>query len=256
MSRNFELMQSAETNTAALNLNKPPMHAPIAGDNKSNGNGDAPRLELLDKVSQEESIELVQNIFLLHGEPSPRVVVFAGIDSGNGCSSICAHVAKSLANQKLGTVCIVDANFRAPSLPEYFGVSNHFGLTDSLSKQGGIRNFAKVIGPDNLWLLSCGSLGNQSPTLLNSEAMQVRLSELRKQFDYVLIDSSPLNGHGDGLALAQFTDGVVLILEANSTRREPTIKVTENLRAARIEILGVVLNKRAFPIPDILYKLI
>jgi Mrp family chromosome partitioning ATPase len=62
-----------------------------------------------------------------------------------------------------------------------------------------------------------------------------------------------LNTYSDGVALGQLADGVVLVLEANSTRREAAAKVTENLRAAQIKILGAVLNKRTFPIPGFLY---
>jgi Mrp family chromosome partitioning ATPase len=140
-------------------------------------------------------------------------------------------------------------------LPDLLGVSNHYGLTDALSKNGSIRDFAKVVRSDNLWLLSCGSRPAQSAGLLNSETMKARVSELREEFDYVLVDSPPLNMYADGVALAQLADGLVLVLEANSTRREAALKVAENLRAAQINILGAVLNKRTFPIPETLYKM-
>jgi succinoglycan biosynthesis transport protein ExoP len=187
------------------------------------------------------------------------VVIFAGIDAGNGCSSICAHVADILASQKLGSVCMVDANLRTPALPEIYGVSNHYGLTDALSKKGPIRDFAKVVRSDNLWLLSCGSLAHEtadSPAMLNSETMKTRIAELRKEFDYVLIDSAPLSTYSDGVVLGQLADGLVLVLEANSTRRESAARVAENLRAAQVRILGAVLNKRTFPIPESVYDLL
>jgi protein-tyrosine kinase len=209
---------------------------------------------LEDEVTREESFKLVQNIFLLQKDDSPRVVAFAGIDSGNGCSYICAQVAETLAAQKIGSVCLVDANLRSPSLPEFFEVSNHCGLTDALSKDGSIRDFIRVVRYDNLCLLSCGSLTAESPSLLNSEAMKARLAELRKEFDYVLIDSPPLNIYSDGVTVGQLADGLVLVLEANSTRRETAVRVAENLRAAQIKILGAVLNKRTFPIPGSLYN--
>ena len=207
-----------------------------------------------DSIAREESSKLVQSIFLSRSEESPRAIVFAGIDSGNGCSWICAHVAQTLAGQKRGSVCLVDANLRSPALPKLFGVSNHYGLTDALSKKGSIRDFAKVVRSDNLWLLSCGSLAAESASLLDSETMKARVAELRKEFDYVLINSSPLNTYADGVALARLTDGLILVLDVNSTRRESAAKVTENLRAAQIKILGAVLNRRT--IPETLYKMV
>jgi protein-tyrosine kinase len=256
MSKNFELMQQAEIRIEMPAIGEP-KPGPATFGSKPNGKGVHFNLE--DEITREESNKLVQNIFLLRGEESPRVVIFAGIDSGNGCSWICAHVAEILASQKLGSVCIVDANLRTPALPELFGVSNHFGLTDALSKKGSIRDFTKMVRSDNLWLLSCGSLAAdaaESPSMLNSETMKARVAELREEFDYVLIDSPPLNTYADGVPVGQLADGMVLVLEANSTRREAAVKVTENLRAAQVKILGAVLNKRTFPIPESLYHLL
>lgn len=249
MSKNFDLMQDAQ-----IRLDIPEAPHPPVRNGKTNGNGKAVRFNWQDEVTREESLKLVQSLFLSRNGESPRVIAFAGIDSGNGCSWVSAHVAQTLAAQRLGSVCLVDANFRDPCLPELFGVSNHYGLTDALSMTGAIRDFAKMVRSDNLWLLSCGSLGAGSPGLLNSEFMKIRMAELRKEFDYVLIDSPALNAYADGVAVGHLADGLVLVLEANATRREAAIRVTENLRDAQIRILGAVLNKRTFPIPTSLYR--
>jgi Mrp family chromosome partitioning ATPase len=50
------------------------------------------------------------------------------------------------------------------------------------------------------------------------------------------------------------TDGFILVVEANATRREAALQVAENLRAANVRILGAVLNQRTFPIPEKLYS--
>jgi Mrp family chromosome partitioning ATPase len=256
MSKNYELMQETELRLKLQSIPLPKADVPPPSARTKRRNGGGVRSHSKEQISQEETFKLVQNVFLLQGEVTPRVVVFAGIDSGNGCSEVCADAARKLASQKVGSVCLVDANLRAPSLPDYFGVSNHFGLTDALSRQGEIRDFTKVIGPNNLSLLSCGSLANQSQGLLTSEIMKIRISELRKEFDFVLIDSPPLNKYSDGVTLGQLADGLVLILEANVTRREAASKITDNLRASQIKVLGAVLNKRTYPIPRALYDLL
>ncbi|HME11935.1 MAG TPA: CpsD/CapB family tyrosine-protein kinase [Candidatus Acidoferrum sp.] len=249
MSKNFELLQQVDTNGGAAVA--PQASAPTAF-HAGNGNGHAARLSL-DGVAHEETLRLVQSIFLTAGQNPPRVVVFSGIDAGNGCSHVCAQAAAVLAGNVTGSVCLVDANLRTPSLPEFFGVTNHHGLTDSLRGNGSIRGYAKPLRPENLWLLSSGSLAADSSALLNSELMKARIAELRKEFDYVLIDSPPLNTYSDGIVLGQLSDGVVMVLEANSTRREAALRVAESLRARQIKVLGAVLNKRTFPIPESLY---
>jgi len=76
---------------------------------------------------------------------------------------------------------------------------------------------------------------------------------LRDAFDYILIDAPPLNQYAEAIGLGQLADGLVLVLEANATRRESALRVTEMLRAAQVQVLGAVLNKRTFPIPQSLY---
>ena len=153
-----------------------------------------------------------------------------------------------------GSICLVEANFRTPSLPGLFGGTNHYGLADALRQEGAIRDFAKRTGRDNLWPLSSGRHGDDYLNLLSCDRMKGRMLELRAEFSFVLIDAPPLNAYGDALLLGRLVDGVVLVLEANATRREVALRIAENLRAAKIQVLAAVLNKRTFPIPSALYK--
>jgi capsular exopolysaccharide synthesis family protein len=221
------------------------------GDGPAHGNG--ARLDLA-CLAREEFLKLVQRVFLSRSIDRPHVVMFAAVDQGNGCSRTCIGIADTLAHNVSGSVCLIDANMRAPSLPRYLSVTNHRGLTQALLEEGPVRSFAKQIRPGNLWLLSSGSLCSDSSSLLKSARLGARLSELRSEFDYVLIDVPPLNQYADAIGLGQLTDGVVLILEANSTRRESAKKVTESLRASNVPILGAVLNRRTYPIPQTFYQ--
>jgi capsular exopolysaccharide synthesis family protein len=250
MSRNFELLQQTELNVGPVPVADLPRVPQI---NIGNGNGHSNGSLSIDRVMEEEALRLVQTVFLSSAANAPRVVMFAAIDSGNGCSHVCSQAAAALAKNVAGSVCLVDANLRTPSLPEFFGVTNHHGLTDSLRSTGSIRGFAKKLHADNLWLLSCGSLAADSSSLLNSELMKTRIAELRTEFDYVLIDAPPLNTYSDAIVLGQLSDGLVLVIEANSTRREAAVRVADSLRSSQVRVLGAVLNKRTFPIPEALY---
>jgi capsular exopolysaccharide synthesis family protein len=255
MSRNYELLRQAQRNIPDAAPDGRTLLTVVSPRPARNSKAPAATGVDVDRITQEESLKLVQSLFLLSGAPH-RVVLFASVDSRSGCSLICIGAAHTLAHNSSGSVCLVDANFRAPSLPEAFGTANHYGLSDSLRKEGPVRNFAKPLLPRNLWLLSCGSAANESTGMLNSEEMKSRIQELRNEFDYVLLDAPPLGTYADAVALGQLADGVVLVLEANSTKREAAVRVAENLRAANVKILGAVFNKRTFPIPESLYQLL
>jgi capsular exopolysaccharide synthesis family protein len=256
MSKNFELMQQAGLDQSLRPVR--PVRAPDLPFSprrrvrSGHGLKKSTRLDM-EQFAREESLRLVQRIFLLQTQAPPRAVVFAGIDHGNGCSEICVAVAQTLASNVRGSICLLEANLRSPALPGLFGTTNHYGLTDALLQEGPIRSFAKPLRGDNLWLLSSGSLAPDSAKLLNSDRLKTRFAELRKEFDYVLIDAPPLTRYADAVGFGQMTDGFVLILEANVTRREAALRVSENLRASGIHVFGAVLNKRTFPIPESLY---
>jgi Mrp family chromosome partitioning ATPase len=204
--------------------------------------------------ASDEALALVRRIFLLQAGKPPQVVMFAGIDHGSGCSGICRAVAEALAKQLSGPVCILEANFRSPALPAMFGTANHYGLTNALQQEEPIRSFAKRVGSENLWLISSGALAEDSPNLLTPDRLRTRMAEMRAEFDFVIIDAPPLTRYSDAIAVAQFTDGLVLVLEAKSTRKEAAQTVAASLRSSNIPILAAVLNKRTFPIPEKIYK--
>ena len=253
MSKNFELMQ--ELLKKELRETPPGVEpAKVVFSGSETQHNTHRGLSDLDAVGQQECFRLVQRIFLDQPESLFRAIVFAGIDRGNGCSRICLESARILAANTSGSVCLVDANLRAPSLPGLLGVPDTSGLVRCLLEEGSIRSFAKQLKPSNLWLLSGGTIKPESHSLINSDRLKPRLQELRKEFDYILIDSPALNLYADALTLGRIADGVVVVVQADSTRRESALKGLQTLRDAHIEVLGAVLNRRTFPIPGFVYR--
>jgi succinoglycan biosynthesis transport protein ExoP len=246
MSKHFELLQQIEKDQSfgASPNGTAVAPTPVAS---SFGNGSG-------LWANDESLRLVQQVFLLQTQMPPKVVVFAGIDHGNGCSRICASVAETLAKNAGGRVCLMEANFRSPGLSGLLGVPNHRGLTEALLQDAPITSYTRLIGHENLWLLSAGTIAVDSPNLLTSDLLKIRLDQLREEFDFIVIDAPPLTRYSDGVVLGQLSDGLVLILEADSTRREAATAVAENLRSVKVPIRAAVLNKRTFPIPEKIYS--
>jgi hypothetical protein len=232
VSRNFELMQGA-----TVKLGVPEIVEPKSASTPRNKKTEKRSARYTqDETSREESQKLVRSIFGSRSAGAPSFIVFASIDSWDSCSRICTNAADTLASQGSGRVCVVTENSQSPAFQQLLG-SPDFGFGGVLSNAGPVRGFARPVRSDNLWLLSCEWLG-----LSLSAAMNVRASELRRDFDYVLIESPPLNDYSDGLALAKSTDGIVLILEATSTPRRAAARVVQSLRDAQIKILGAILN--------------
>jgi Mrp family chromosome partitioning ATPase len=233
VSKYFELMQEMERKQPSSFASTPAsVHsAPDERTDYSSHN----------RLAYDEALQLVQQIFFLKTDDPPRVVVFASIDPGNGCSQICAAVAQTLAKESRRPVCLTEANFRSPGLPEVFGTTKHHGLADALRQSDPITSFMRPI--------TSGDLTVDSPSSLNLEHFRERLDELRAEFEFVIIDAPPLAQYSDAVVLGQYCDGLVLILEADSTRRDKASTVAATLRSANVPLLAAVLNKTSLPIP-------
>jgi len=123
-----------------------------------------------------------------------------------------------------------------------------------LRQTGSIRGYVSQLSRRNLALVSCGSDVQDSKDLVVTDRMRMRLNELRAEFDYVLVDCSSMNVSNEAIALGTAADGVVLVLKANSTRKERARGAVHELKGAKVRILGAVLNQRTFPIPDAIYN--
>jgi Mrp family chromosome partitioning ATPase len=249
MSRNFELLYQMNKTQEILQTDAEPAVVPLVPVDVTTG---APTLEL-DGMAREEISKLVQRLFQMP-DKTTRHVVFTSMESGDGCNWICSRVGEILAGQVAGSICLVDCSLRAPSLHRQFKVENHYGLADALSGDGPIRQYAQQLSRPNLWLLSGGAINEGSQVLLTSDRMRARIAELRAEFNYVLMDVASFNVCNHAMIFGGLSDGVVLVLKANSTRRDATREVMQQLEASKVRLLGAVLNQRTFPIPERIYN--
>ena len=254
MSRNFELLHhlndSTKTGEYPSLLSIPAAHETP---------GEKARLMPLERtadlftVRELEEEKLVHSLFF-ETQPSPRVVAFTGLDAGSGATSLCSRAGELLALKTTGSVCLVDANLRSPALHRVFATENGAGLVDALLEMGSIQSLARPLDKERLWLVSAGTEVPDAHTLLASERLAAYVSELRQNFDYVLIDSPAASLYTDCLVIGRLTDGVTLVLKANVSRRATASKIVHDFAGAGVRVLGAVLNQRTFPVPNAIYS--
>jgi polysaccharide biosynthesis transport protein len=241
MSRYFDLMQQAGVRETTF--------AGQGTDHASLGVKDRGAFQSQSGPVDDETLDLVQRIFLVPAENPPRVVVFAGVDERCDTSQICASVAETLARISKRPVCLVEGDFRSPGLPGIFGVANRHGLADALAGDEAIAGFCQPLAQENLWLLSSGALDANSPSLLTPENLKNRFTELRDAFEFIVVDGPPLARYAETMILGQLADGITLVLEAGSTPREAAAAAADTLRASNIPIVAAVLGKSASGTP-------
>lgn len=231
-SRILELANDAGTATATT-MASAPVHQP--------------RVEsaLLPEIER-----LVQQVFILPGKNAPRVITFAGVEPKSG-DGVCARVADVLSVHSRST-CVVDANFESPSIHSYFGVENESGLAEALATTDPIQY--NTVEGSTLSVVPAGSKRGDSMRFLTDEALTTRLLELRERFQYILVQAPPLGTFAHSMQIGQLSDGMIVVLEAHSTRREAAKKIKDTLDRAKVKVVGTVLNNLSYPIPQVLYN--
>jgi len=185
---------------------------------------------------------------------SIKTIMFTGATHGGGATTTAINFAKTLIRDHQVKVLLIDANMRTPNLRELFDIENEEGLTDIVlnndSKPYKVINFE----PSYLFVLATGGNYVGPVSLFESERFDTFLSNAREEFDYVILDSAPLPSFAEARVLCEKVDGVVLVLESGKIRRQVALRAKKELEDAGARILGVVLNKRKYHIPDWLYK--
>lgn len=181
--------------------------------------------------------------FSLNNQNS-NTVLFCSSRAHEGKSFIVANLAVAFAktNKK---VLLIDCDMRLGRQHEIFELSNQFGLSNILAEGDlkKLRQYALKTNVKNLEVITRGVVPPNPSELLESKKMEMLLNEVKKHYDYVLIDGTPIEGISDSLILAKRADRVILICAANETTIEDLQNSKRALEAIEINMPGVILNQ-------------
>jgi protein-tyrosine kinase len=195
---------------------------------------------------------LVGQVEMALPQRSSRVLLLSSSSPGEGTTEVTVGLALTLATGMGRRTAIVDCNVQHPELHLRFGAPA-VGLGDYLAGSVSIdKALANTVVP-NVYVMP---VGNRLTTLvgLGRDEIDRLLRELRAKFEYVLIDAAPIGTYPDCAVLCDKVDAVILVVKHGSARREVVRRTKGIITRAGGSILGVVLNRRRFPIPDFLYR--
>lgn len=190
-----------------------------------------------------ESIRALRTRILYPSEgPAPHSILVTSAAPGEGKSFICANLGISLAQAMDNYCLLVDCDLRRPTQHELFGLQNKAGLSDYLQRKKGIPDLLVSSGVDKLSILQAGPPPVNPAELLGSTSMIALVDEISKRYSdrIVLLDSPPLHAASETAVLAQYVDGVVLVVRYGASRREYVKALADII--GREKILGIVFN--------------
>ncbi|WP_082677146.1 CpsD/CapB family tyrosine-protein kinase [Bacillus sp. FJAT-29937] len=170
-----------------------------------------------------------------------RMIMITSSSPGEGKTVTTANLAIVFAQQGK-KVLLIDADFRKPKVHEVFKKNNFIGLTTILIKQIPLMEAIKETKINNLYILTSGPITPNPSELLSSKSMGNVLAAIRKEFDFIIIDTPPVLPVTDAQILANQCDGVILVIDHGKTKFEHAEKAKNLLLNVNAKILGAVLN--------------
>ncbi|MDD2492776.1 MAG: CpsD/CapB family tyrosine-protein kinase [Bacilli bacterium] len=146
-------------------------------------------------------------------------------------------IALGLSGKK---VCVIDLDFRKARLHRLFHVENSKGITDYMVGRISKEELYKKTSYENVTLINRGSEIQNTSIILTSDKMKNFFQELRKEFDFVLIDCPPVLLISDYIHISQLSDGVLFLIAYGKTKKKQVAEAVNQLRLNNVDIMGAV----------------
>ncbi|HWJ72949.1 MAG TPA: polysaccharide biosynthesis tyrosine autokinase [Kaistia sp.] len=140
-------------------------------------------------------------------------------------------------------ILVIDADLRNPSMHKIIGIDNSFGLSNFLTGSVESETIIRDSGVENVSVITSGPIPPNPAELLSSPKMLTLLTELRDQFDLIIVDSAPVMGLADALLLSSVADGTLIVCSAGETPAETVKAATKRLAMTNSQLLGGILTK-------------
>ena len=170
-----------------------------------------------------------------------KTMVITSSGQGEGKSTTSANLAVvfATAGQR---VLLVDADMRKPTVYRTFNLNNLRGLSTILSTATDSSEVIQSTGIENLSVLTSGPNPLNASELLGSVRMNQVIEEVKKMYDIVIFDMPPVVAVTDAQIMASKTDGTLLVVRENISRKESLAKAKELLSMVQARMLGVIYN--------------
>jgi capsular exopolysaccharide synthesis family protein len=137
---------------------------------------------------------------------------------------------------------LLDCDLRRPTLHEKMKIVNSVGLSNYMVNNAATRDIIKKTEIDNLWFIPAGPVLPNSSELIEAGVLDTLIDELKQQFDYVIIDSTPAGLVADATLMIKYADYILLVCRNDYTRKDVFTDVLNLFRTNNITDYDIVFN--------------
>jgi polysaccharide biosynthesis transport protein len=169
-----------------------------------------------------------------------RVVLVSSAAAGEGKTTLATQLALSLARSGRRTV-LVDFDLRRPALDAVFDLPLEPGICDVLRGEADVKQLAQPTATEGLSLLTAGRWDRQALTTLANDAAGAVFENLREEYEFIVVDSSPVLSVADTRFVSQHADAVLLSVRRDASRA-PEVEAAREI----LEVFGVKTMEAVF----------
>ncbi len=198
---------------------------------------------------------LVNKISFISYSSKKKVFLMTGSDSKVGTSTILFNTGLMMGRILDRKILIVDANIYHPSLQTAFNASPAVCLTDYLLGEEKLSDIVQQTFIPNLDVITCKRIDDKFLSPFAKSTFFTFFQEIREQYEIILLDSAPALQSSHTNILLSEADGVIIVAAAGETRMRVLEELVRHLHMEGATILGSFLNKRRYPIPKWIYRI-
>lgn len=172
---------------------------------------------------------------------SLKTILITSPTSQEGKTTTSVNLAGSFAQANFKTL-LLDADLRKPRVHAVFNQKRYPGFTDYFFGQATFEEIRRKSEVNYLDYITAGTIPPNPSEILGSNQMEAFLEKLKKEYDYIIVDSPPVIAVTDSEIMSSLMDGTILVVSANNTEVEMMEKAVQLLSHERSSFIGVILN--------------
>jgi capsular exopolysaccharide synthesis family protein len=184
---------------------------------------------------------LRSNIFLKLRLEKSKIILLTSAQPKDGKSFISFNLAASIASVGLKTI-IIDCDLHKPTLHHKFNIKNSLGISNFMADNASADEIIQHTSIENLSFIPAGPLLPNPSELIETGALDELISYLKNEYEYILIDTSPVGLIVDALQLIRYASEILLVSRLNYTRKDILVNVVNDFNTNNVSNFDVVLN--------------
>lgn len=184
---------------------------------------------------------LRSNLFLQLKQKESKVILVTSAQPKDGKSFVSFNLAASIASVGLKTI-LIDCDLHKPTLHQKFNKKNSIGISNFMAADASAVEIIQNTSTKNLSFISAGPLSPNPSELIESGALDELIVYLQKEYEYIIIDTSPVGLIVDALQLIRYASEILLVSRLNYTRKDILGNVVNDFNSNKISNYDVVLN--------------